>query len=137
MLKIINNYGVFLIIYIIPLMVFIFYSLKNNFHKSLIIIFSFFYLLLCVMTSTITYNVFPFIIVVSSMILIDRLEKDTFSFNGFNIFKALKYAIFSYLISLVISFLYNVILMSINLKILTTNTFRNKRYTNKCFSGKF
>ena len=98
-------------------MVFIFYSLKNNFHKSLTVLLSVLYLLVCLITFRIAYNIVPFIIVVSSMILIDRLEKNTFSFNGFNIFKALKYAIFSYLVSLVISFIYVLILMNANFKI--------------------
>ena len=64
----------------------------------------------------ISYGV-VFIIVICGMILINRLEKGTFNINEFNVFKALKYGIFSYSISLVISFIYILILMSLNLKI--------------------
>lgn len=64
----------------------------------------------------ISYGAF-FIIVIYGMKLVNRDGKGIFNLNGFNIFKALKYTIFSYSISLVISFVYIIILMSLNLKI--------------------
>ncbi|MBC8063166.1 MAG: CPBP family intramembrane metalloprotease [Clostridiaceae bacterium] len=117
MIKIIINYGIFLIMYIVPLIVFIFYSLKNSLNRSLIVVVSSIYLLLSLTFSKVSYNLFPFMMVIYVIILISKKEKGIFDTKGFNILKAFKYAIFSYFISSIISFIYIIILIGLNFKI--------------------
>ena len=117
MLKTIINYVIFSVIFLIPIMVFMFYGLKNNLHKSLIITISCLYIFLSVIFSKISYDIFPFLIVLWNISLISKSEKNVFRFKKFNIFKALKYGICSYIISFSVSFIYIIGLINLNFKI--------------------
>jgi len=123
---------VFIIIYIIPLMIFIKLSRTKNINGLVLIIISILYISLSVFTE----NLFPFIITIINIMLIKNYktmernigihsqidgdvvndyEKYKFSLKEFNFYKAIKYFLISYFVFIIVMVLFQNIFSKLNI----------------------
>ncbi len=121
-MSIVINLMIFFMIYIVPIVVFIKSGMDNRINKVIIFLICSIYLVASILTSDVTYNLFPFSIVIIDLILMGKnnykkdFQKYKFNFNEFNIFKAFKYAIFNYLLAMIVSIVFMIILSSFKIE---------------------
>lgn len=111
---------VLVFIYVIPLILFIRYSRKNGMKKYKYIIISLIYIVLNILFTKYTYNLFPFILVAWSIYYLKRYEdydKYNFRIKTTKVMKVIKYSALSYLVTITISIISMYIFTKLNLNI--------------------
>lgn len=116
-IDLIENILVYTITYIPPLIIYVKFWRKFDKSKFIIVLISFIYL----GASLYTQNVLPFVLVVLNIIYLrvekEEYEKYNFSIRKFKFFKGLKYSLFSYLITIIISLIAMFVFTKFSIKI--------------------